>query len=49
MNEVRFKGVLNDGERAGWVREGSGGKANPYRYRRFALVSPPGEDNGGKE
>lgn len=48
VNEKRFLGLLADTERAGWVREGSGGKGGAFRYKRFAVVPSDAEDEGGK-
>ena len=32
LNEVRFKSVMEAGVPRDWLKEGGGGKSNPYRY-----------------
>jgi hypothetical protein len=48
-NNNRFKSVMEAEVGKLWRKEGSGGKAGAFRYRRIELVTHPGEEVGGEE
>lgn len=43
VNEARFKEMLEAGAGRDWLREGSGGKGHPFRYRRVSDGPTEGE------
>jgi hypothetical protein len=47
VNEKRFWDALADGCGTDWIQEGTGGRGNPYRYRRAPETFTEGEMFGG--